>query len=316
MIRDDTSQPSVGLDAARYLVDVQKVPAIVGLVGSGTALAVVNSVSAPNQVPTVACCAVTPALTKMAEEGKTGGYFFRTIPTARTTALAHAQAVQDKGYKKTVIMYINNDFGTGVAPDAKKAIEKLGGSVVGMVAYNENQPSYRSDVSKALALQPDSLVLVGLSQDAHRGAARMVLARRHAQRRAAQHDALDGHHQGRRRAFPRRRRSASTTARPSGPTADAFNKAFTDAYNRPPVGPGLHTMYDAAAVTLLAMQAAPKLEGPAIRDAMRAVQDPDGHRGRPGHRRAPQEGCRRSRTARRSAMSAPPAPSASTRTAT
>ena len=40
---------------------------------------------------------------------------------------------------------------------------------------------------------------------------------------------------------------------------------------RPPVGPGLHTMYDAAAVTLLAMQAAPSLEGPAIRDALRAV---------------------------------------------
>src|SRR5687768_8693686 len=70
VIRDDTSQPSVGLDAARYLVDVQKVSAIVGLVGSGTALAVVNSVSVPNRVPTVACCAVTPALTKMAEEGK------------------------------------------------------------------------------------------------------------------------------------------------------------------------------------------------------------------------------------------------------
>ncbi len=281
VIRDDTSQPSVGLDAARYLVDVQKVSAIVGLVGSGTALAVVNSVSAPNQVPTVACCAVTPALTKMAEEGKTGGYFFRTIPTARTTALAHAQAVQDKGYKKTVIMYINNDFGTGVAPDAKKAIEKLGGSVAGMVAYNENQPSYRSDVSKALALQPDSLVLVGLSQDATvvlrewfslGGTPNVVL---HNTMRSM--DIIKG--------VGERFLSKAVgidNGQASGPTADAFNKAFTDAYNRPPVGPGLHTMYDAAAVTLLAMQAAPKLEGPAIRDAMRAVQDPDGIQVGPG----------------------------------
>ena len=78
VVRDDTSQPSVGLDAARFLVDVQKVNAIVGLVGSGTALQVVNSVSVPNKIPTVACCAVTPALTKLSEEGKTGGYFFRT----------------------------------------------------------------------------------------------------------------------------------------------------------------------------------------------------------------------------------------------
>ncbi len=275
VIRDDTSQPSVGLDAARYLVDVQKVAAIVGLVGSGTALAVVNSVSVPNQVPTVACCAVTPALTKMAEDGKTGGYFFRTIPTARTTALAHAQAVKDKGYKKTVIMYINNDFGTGVAPDAKKAIEKLGGSVAGLIAYNENQPSYRSDVSKALALEPDSLVLVGLSQDAtivlrdwfslggtqnvvlHNTMRSMDIIKGVGERFLGKAVGIDN-------------------GQASGPSADAFSKAFTAAYNRPAVGPGLHTMYDAAVVTLLAMQAAPTLEGPAIRDALRAVQDPDG----------------------------------------
>ena len=275
VIRDDTSQPSVGLDAARYLVDVQKVPALVGLVGSGTALAVVNSVSAPKQVPTIACCAVTPALTKMAEEGKTGGYFFRTIPTSRTTALAHAQAVKDKGYKKTVIMYINNDFGAGVAPDAKKAIEKLGGSVAGMIAYNENQPSYRSDVSKALALEPDSLVLVGLSQDATvvlrewfslGGTQNVVL---HNTMRSM--DIIKG-------VGERFLRNAVgiDNGQASGPGVDAFNQAFQAAYNRPPVGPGLHTMYDAAAVTLLAMQAAPSLEGPAIRDALRAVQDPDG----------------------------------------
>ena len=108
---------------------------------------------------------MTPALTKLAEEGKTGGYFFRTIPVARSTALVHAQTAMDKGYKKTVIMYINNDFGNGVAPDAKKALEKLGGTVVGLVPYAENQSTYRSDVQKALALNPDSLILVGLSAD-------------------------------------------------------------------------------------------------------------------------------------------------------
>ena len=280
-LRDDTSQPSVGVDAARYLVDVQKVSAIVGLVGSGTALAVVNSVSVPNKVPTIACCAVTPSLTKMAQEGKTDGYFFRTIPTARTMALAHAQAVKDKGYKKTVVMYINNDFGTGVAPDAKKAIEKLGGNVVGMVAYNENQSSYRSEVNKALALEPDSLVLIGLSQDGtiilrewfslggtpnvilHNTLRSMDVVKGIGERFLTKAVGVDN-------------------GQASGPTAEAFNKDFTAAYNRPAVGPGLHTMYDAVAVTLLAMQAAPKLDGPSIRDALRAVQDPAGLEVGPG----------------------------------
>jgi branched-chain amino acid transport system substrate-binding protein len=41
-------------------------------------------------------------------------------------------------------------------------------------------------------------------------------------------------------------------------------------------------MYDATAITLLAMQAAPKLDGPSIRDALRAVQDPAGLEVGPG----------------------------------
>ena len=275
VIRDDTSQPSVGLDAARFLVDVQKVSAIVGLVGSGTALSVVNSVSVPNRVPTIACCAVTPALTRMAEEGKTGGYFFRTIPTARSMALAHAQAAVDKGYKKTVIMYINNDFGNGTAPDARKALEKLGGTVAAMVPYAENQPSYRSDVTKALAANPDSLILIGLSQDAtivlrewfslggtqnvilHNTMRSMDVVKNVGERFLSRAVGIDN-------------------GQATGASAEAFNKDFQAAYGRPAVGPGLHTMYDAAAITLLAMQAAPKLDGPSIRDALRAVQDPAG----------------------------------------
>lgn len=275
ILRDDASQPSVGLDAARYLVDVQKVNAIVGLVGSGTALAVVNSVSIPNKIPTIACCAVTPALTRMAEEGKTGGYFFRTIPTARNMALAHAQAAMDKGYKKTVIMYINNDFGNGVAPDAKKALEKIGGSVVGVVAYAENQPSYRSDVNKALAFNPDSLILIGLSQDATivlrewfslGGTPNVIL---HNTMRST--DVI--------KSIGERFLTKAVgidNGQASGSAADAFNKDFQATYGRPAVGPGLHTMYDAVAITLLAMQAAPMNDGPSIRDALRAVQDPAG----------------------------------------
>lgn len=281
VIRDDASQPTVGLDAARYLVDVQKVSALVGLVGSGTALAVVNSVSAPTQTPTIACCAVTPALTKMAEEGKTGGFFFRTIPTARNMALAYGQAIADRGYRKTVILYVNNDFGNGTAPDAKKAIEKLGGTVVGMIGYAENQPSYRSDVTRALALAPDSLVLIGLSQDGTvvlrdwfslGGTQNVVL---HNTMRSA--DVIKG--VGERFLG---KALGIDNGQASGPTADVFGRDFSAAYGRPAIGPGLHTMYDAAAVTLLAMQAAPRLDGPSIRDALRAVQDPAGVEVGPG----------------------------------
>jgi branched-chain amino acid transport system substrate-binding protein len=150
-----------------------------------------------------------------------------------------------------------------------------------MVAYNENQSSYRSEVNKALALEPDSLVLIGLSQDGtiilrewfslggtpnvilHNTLRSMDVVKGIGERFLTKAVGVDN-------------------GQASGPTAEAFNKDFTAAYNRPAVGPGLHTMYDAVAVTLLAMQAAPKLDGPSIRDALRAVQDPAGLEVGPG----------------------------------
>ncbi len=141
--------------------------------------------------------------------------------------------------------------------------------------YAENQPSYRSDVQKALALNPDSLILIGLSQDgtailrewfAFGGTPNVIL---HNTMRSP--DVLKNVGEK-----YLEKAVGIDNAPASGAGADAFSRDFQAAYNRPAVGPGLQTMYDAAAVTLLAMQAAPKLDGSAIRDALRAVQDPHG----------------------------------------
>ncbi|HEU0196959.1 MAG TPA: ABC transporter substrate-binding protein, partial [Nevskiaceae bacterium] len=47
---DDQTNPSVGVDAAKKLVDVQHVPAIVGALSSGVSAAVLTSVTAPGKV--------------------------------------------------------------------------------------------------------------------------------------------------------------------------------------------------------------------------------------------------------------------------
>jgi neutral amino acid transport system substrate-binding protein len=307
ILRDDTSQPSVGLDAARFLVDVQKVAAIVGIVGSGTALQIVNSVSVPKQVPTVACCAVTPALTRLAEEGKTGGYFFRTIPTSRSMALAHAKAAVDLGYKNTVILYINNDFGAGTAPDARLALEKLGGKVAGMVGYAENQPSYRAEVTRALALNPDSMILIGLSQDG------TVLLREWFSLGGTQNVIL--HNTMRSMDVIKGvgekflgKAVGVDNGQASGPSSEAFNKAFQEAYGRPAVGPRRPSRCS---------RCRPRPGSRATPSATHCARC----RTRPASRCSPaprgsSRASRRSRPDARSATSARPAPSASTATAT
>ena len=45
------------------------------------------------------------------------------------------------------------------------AFEALGGTVSDSVAYNADQASYRSEVNKALAGEPDSIYLLSTPQD-------------------------------------------------------------------------------------------------------------------------------------------------------
>ncbi|MBM3569893.1 MAG: ABC transporter substrate-binding protein [Alphaproteobacteria bacterium] len=281
VLRDDTGQPTLGVDAARYLVDVQKTPAIVGVVGSGIALAIVSSVTTAAKVPMVSCCAVTPTLTKMAEDGKTEGYFFRTIPTSRVFAVAHAVATTDRGYKNPAVIYVNNDFGSTLLRDLEKAIAALGGKIAGAVPYNENQPSYRTEVNQALALKGDALILIAFSQDGATigrewislgGTQNLVL---HNTLRSQDFiNAVGARFLG--------KAAGIDNAQVAGPSVDAFNAAFKAKFNRDPVGPGLHTVYDSAAVTALAMQQARALDGTAIRDALRLVQDAAGEVVMPG----------------------------------
>ncbi len=281
VLRDDTGQPSVGLDAARFLVDVQKVPAIVGVVGSGIALPIVSSVTTQAKVPLISCCAVTPTLTRMAEEGKTDGYFFRTIPTSRVMGVAHAVAATDKGYKKVAVIYANNDFGLTLMGDFKRSFEALGGTVAGSFAYNENQPSYRTEVNQALALKPDALVLLAFAQD---GA---TITREWLSLGGSQNLVL--HNTLRSDDFIKSvgerylgRAVGIDNAQVAGPSVDAFNASYQAKFGKPPVGAGLHTVYDAVVVTALAMQAASAIEGQAIRDTMRIVTDPSAPEVGPG----------------------------------
>lgn len=71
-------------------------------------------------------------------------------------------------------------------------------------------------------------------------------------------------------------------AQVEGPSVDAFNAAYREAFDEEPNRPGLHINYDAAAVVLLAMAAADEVDGTSIRDHIRAVTNPEGEEVYPG----------------------------------
>jgi branched-chain amino acid transport system substrate-binding protein len=275
LLRDDQGQPTVGVDAAKYLVDVEHAPVLTGSVSSGVTLPILTAVAVPSEVPLVSCCSSAATFTTMAQDGKTDGMFFRTLPTLKTQAYASARIAAERGYKRIAMIYVNTDFGTGMVQDFSHAIEKLGGKVITSVAYTENQPSYRPEVVAAMADKPDAVFLVAFPQDGATmtrewislgGTQNFIL--NNALRTPDYVRAVGAKYL--QHAF------GMDDASVAGPTVDAFKVAFQTAYKTSPDGPGIYNQYDAVLALGLAMAIAPDLQGRSIRDAMRKFQSPDG----------------------------------------
>lgn len=272
ILRDDQGQPTVGVDAAKYLVEVEKVAAFTGTISSGVTGPIITSVTAPSKVVQITCCSTASPFTA---DGRSGGYFFRTIPTSKTQAYATASETMRRGFKKTAVIYVNTDFGSDMLRFYRQAMTKLGGEISIEVPYNDNQTSYRAEVQKALGAKPESLLLIGFPKDA------VTIVREWLSLGGTNKVALNN--------------SMRTldfvngvgakfvedffgmdNAQVAGPHVDFFNKAFEDKFKTDSKGPGVHTQYDAVMVIGLAMNIAKDLSGPSIREAVRQVHTANG----------------------------------------
>ena len=281
VLRDTQGQSAVGVDAAKSLVDLDGVQALIGAVSSGVSLPVLTSVVVPSKVVQVSCCSSSESFTALAEEGKTEGYWFRTYATNRSQSAMGAKLVIDSGFERTAVIYVNTDFGVGLANRFEQDIAKLGGTITSMVAYNESQQSYRAEVTKALEGNPDSLFLVAFPVDgstitrewlALGGTDNLIVNN---SLRSDDYFAAVGSQY-------LQNLQGYDSAQPRLPSVASFNEMFEARFDSPPNGPGLHSVYDAVTVVLLAMEASEEITGDNIRDNIRLVTSPDGVEVHPG----------------------------------
>ncbi|SMC71624.1 ABC transporter substrate-binding protein [Rhizobium sp. RU36D] len=275
LLRDDQGQPNVGVDAAKFLVEVDRVSAITGAISSGVTIPILTSVTAPAGIPQIGCCSSAPVLTDLAKQGKTGGYFFRTFPSVKNLAYPPASVAIEKGLKRVAVIYINTDYGTSLVKDFSAAMKTLGGEVVSSVAFNENQASYRAEVSTALASKPDAVFLVAFPQDGATlarewislgGTRKLIL--NNALRSADFVKAVGAQYLT--ESF------GTDNASAGGPELDTFRGLYEAAYKVSAEGPGIYNEYDAVMVLGLAMNIAPDLSGAAIRDSIRKIHTSGG----------------------------------------
>src|SRR5271155_2094814 len=126
-IRDSQSQGAIAVDAANQLVQLKKVPVIIGGIISSVSIPILTSVTGPGKIVQDSPASSSPTLTTLGREGKTNGMFFRTITSDALQGTAAAKYALDQGFKKIAVIHVNNDFGVNMLNEFTKAYKALGG---------------------------------------------------------------------------------------------------------------------------------------------------------------------------------------------
>jgi len=155
----DTETSAIpGVEAARTLVNIERVVALIGAAASGVSLPVAQSVAIPGKIAQISNASTSPLLSVLpADEGK--DFFFRTCPSDALQGVILGKLAADAGYKKAAVFWINNAYGEGLMERFKDAFEFRGGKVVASVPHDEKPaPTYVSELKKIMAAGPDVML--------------------------------------------------------------------------------------------------------------------------------------------------------------
>ncbi|MDB5569374.1 MAG: transporter [Hyphomicrobiales bacterium] len=162
LVEDDTSNPNVGLQKARKLIQSDGVDIIAGIQLSSAALAISPVVSAA-RVPTVLSLSAANALTGE----KCSPWVFRASYANSQLAEPLGKWAFEKGYKSVYIL--GSDFVTPreLASDFRKTFEKAGGKVAGEAfsPFGKTQ-DFGPYLSQVRAAAPDALLAIYFGAEA------------------------------------------------------------------------------------------------------------------------------------------------------
>ncbi|MEM8836899.1 MAG: ABC transporter substrate-binding protein [Pseudomonadota bacterium] len=166
-VRADTTciDAAAATTAAERLITADGVKAIVGGDCSGVTTAALQNVAVPNGIVMVSPSATSPALSTVADEG----LFFRTAPSDARQGEIVASILKEKGIGTVALTYTNNDYGKGLADSIAKNFKDAGGTVTINAAHEDGKGDYTADVGALAAAGGEILVVAGYLDQGGRG---------------------------------------------------------------------------------------------------------------------------------------------------
>ncbi|MGR3759416.1 ABC transporter substrate-binding protein [Roseobacteraceae bacterium NS-SX3] len=131
-----------------------------GIVGgdcSGVTGAILQNVAIPNGMVMISPSATSPGLTSMEDND----LFFRTSPSDAREGEVMAEILKERGISSIALTYTNNDYGKGLADAIKTSFEKAGGDVTIVAAHEDGKGDYSAEVASLASAGGDILVVAG-----------------------------------------------------------------------------------------------------------------------------------------------------------
>jgi branched-chain amino acid transport system substrate-binding protein len=155
---DDQTNPDAGVRAARKLIDVDKVSAIVGTWASAVTTAV-----APlcwESKTFLATVSGADSITLLPHQG----FLVRTQPNTTLQGRKFGEFALEQGGKKVFFLTPQTPFAKSQFDNITAAVEKAGGKT-GTLIYDDKKPAYRTEIDEALRFDPDTIILGGYTAD-------------------------------------------------------------------------------------------------------------------------------------------------------
>jgi len=155
---DDQTNPEAGLRAARKLIDVDRVTAIMGTWASSVTTAV-----APlcwESKTFLATVSGADSVTLLPHQG----YLIRTQPNTTLQGQKLAEYMLGNGAKRVFMMMGQTPFTQSTFDNIAKGLTPKGAVSQSMI-YDDKKPSLRSEVDQALRFNPDTIFAGGYTPD-------------------------------------------------------------------------------------------------------------------------------------------------------
>ena len=261
-VADSTLDPTVALEEARRLIEVEGIHVFVCCTASAITLAVID-LAAPAGIPVVTPSATSPQIT-IAEDDD---FLFRATLSDATQGSVMVKLAADRGFDNVAMLYRNDAWGQGYAESVENAWQ---GELVS-IATEPTQTTFVAELQQSTA-QGAKVLLVALfvpeAKLAIREALELGIYEQFLFSNATQSlqviEAIGAE-------YLAGMYGTGPASAPEGTSVAAWEAAYLETYGEPPDISYVKETYDATVALALAAQAAGTTAGGAIRDQLRAI---------------------------------------------